>query len=105
MPLHIDAALVVEGDAFVAQQVFHDVRPAEYLGTKSAARTVGWALNGAKGTGLPAHRVVNRYGALSGWRYFGGPQIMEDLLRNEGITFDDEGCVEMERHLWIPGGE
>ncbi len=37
---------------------------AEYLGTKSAARTVGWALNGAKGTGLPAHRVVNRYGAL-----------------------------------------
>ena len=41
---------------------------AEFLGTKSAARTVGWALNGAKGTGLPAHRVVNRYGALSGWR-------------------------------------
>ncbi len=78
---------------------------AEYLGTKSAARTVGWALNGSKGTGLPAHRVVNRYGALSGWRFFGGPQIMEDLLRNEGVTFDDEGCVDMERHLWIPGSD
>ena len=76
---------------------------AEYLGTKSAARTVGWAMKAAKGTGLPCHRVVNRFGGLSGARHFGGPHIMEDLLRNEGVAFTDDGCVDMEKHLWIPG--
>lgn len=78
---------------------------AEYLGVKSAARTVGWALNAAAGTGLPCHRVVNRFGALSGSIHFGGPHIMEDLLRSEGVAFDDEGCVVLDRHLWIPGGD
>lgn len=78
---------------------------AEYLGTKSAARTVGWAMQAAKGTWLPCHRVVNRFGALSGWRSFGGPHIMEDLLRNEGVTFTDDGCVDLEQHLWIPGSD
>ncbi len=77
---------------------------AEYLGAKSAARTVGWAMQAAKDTWLPCHRVVNRFGALSGARHFGGPHIMEDLLRNEGVTFTDDGCVDMEKHLWIPGG-
>ena len=77
---------------------------AEHLGVRSAARTVGWALQAAKDTPLPCHRVVNRYGALSGQRHFGGPHIMEDLLRNEGVTFTDDGCVDLERHLWTPGG-
>ena len=76
---------------------------AEYLGAKSAARTVGWAMKAAKGTWLPCHRVVNRFGGLSGARHFGGPHIMEDLLRNEGVAFTDDGCVDMEKHLWIPG--
>jgi len=76
---------------------------AEYLGVKSAARTVGWALQAAKGTGLPCHRVVNRFGALSGARHFGSPNRMENLLRREGVTFDDKGCVCLEKHLWIPG--
>ena len=76
---------------------------AEYLGAKSAARTVGWAMNAAAGTGLPAHRVVNRFGALSGKVHFGGPHIMEDLLRSEGVTFTDDGCVDMSKHLWVPG--
>ena len=75
---------------------------AEYLGSRSAARTVGWALKAARGTDLPCHRVVNRFGALSGAHNFGGPHIMEDLLRSEGVTFDDDGCVVLERHLWIP---
>ena len=75
---------------------------ARHLGLASSARTVGWALNGSVGTGLPAHRVVNRFGALSGARHFGGPHIMEDLLRSEGVTFDDEGCVVLDRHLWDP---
>ncbi len=76
---------------------------AEHIGLKSAARTVGWALNGAVGTGLPCHRVVNRFGALSGSRHFGGPHIMEDLLRSEGVTFLEDGCVDLAHHLWIPG--
>ena len=76
---------------------------AEYLGSKSAARTVGWALNAAAGHGLPCHRVVNRYGGLSGQAKFGGPHIMEDMLRSEGIEFVNECVVDIERHLWIPG--
>ncbi len=75
---------------------------AEYLGSRSAARTVGWALKAAKGTSLPCHRVVNRYGALSGAKQFGGPQVMEYLLRSEKITFNEEGCVVIARHLWVP---
>lgn len=75
---------------------------AEACGIKSAARTVGWALNGAGESGLPCHRVVNRFGALTGKIHFGDFHLMEDLLRSEGITFDDEGCVEMKKHLWIP---
>ena len=78
---------------------------AEYLGTKSAARTVGWAMQAAKDSGLPCHRVVNRFGALSGRMHFGGPHIMEDLLRNEGVTFTDDGCVDLDEHLWVPGRE
>lgn len=75
---------------------------ASYLGSKSAARTVGWAMKAAKGTPLPCHRVVNRFGALSGQRSFGGPHVMEERLRSEGIVFTDDGCVDLERHLWVP---
>jgi O-6-methylguanine DNA methyltransferase len=75
---------------------------AEYLGQRSAARTVGWAMKAAAGRGLPCHRVVNRFGGLSGSVHFGGPYVMEDLLRSEGVAFTDDGCVDMERHLWIP---
>jgi O-6-methylguanine DNA methyltransferase len=80
---------------------------AAYLGSKRAARTVGWALRAAAQSGLPCHRVVNRYGGLSGHAAFGGPHVMEDLLRSEGVTFvegDDEvPCVDINQHLWVPG--
>lgn len=75
---------------------------AEACGVRSAARTVGWALNGAKESGLPCHRVVNRFGALTGKLHFGDFQIMEDLLRSEGVEFDDNGCVLLEKYLWKP---
>ena len=75
---------------------------AEACGIKSAARTVGWALNGC-GPDIPAHRVVNRYGALTGKIHFGDPNLMEDLLRSERVEFDNNGCVNLEKHLWIPG--
>lgn len=75
---------------------------AEACGIRSAARTVGWALNGTKESGLPCHRVVNRFGALSGKLHFGSPDIMEDLLRSEGVEFDKDGCVLMDKYLWKP---
>ncbi len=75
---------------------------AEACGIRSAARTVGWAINGTKSKGLPCHRVVNRYGALTGKYHFGGADIMEDMLRSEGIEFKEDGCVDMEKHRWVP---
>lgn len=76
---------------------------ARAIGSAQAARTVGWALKAAVHTGLPCHRVVNRRGALSGRLHFEGPFVMEERLRSEGVTFDDEGCVRLEQHLWVPG--
>ena len=73
-------------------------------GAKGSARMVGWVLNGTLGSGLPCHRVVNRFGALSGARHFETPTAMEERLRSEGVTFDEEGCVRLDRHLWVPGG-
>jgi methylated-DNA-protein-cysteine methyltransferase related protein len=78
---------------------------AEVCGIRSSARTVGWALNGAGATGLPCHRVVNRCGALTGKHHFGDPHLMEDLLRSEGVEFDKDGCVILDRYLWKPKAE
>ncbi len=78
---------------------------AGHLGARRSARMVGWALNAASGMPIPCHRVVNRFGGLSGSHHFGGPFVMEDLLRSEGVEFDDDGCVRMHRHLWVPDGD
>lgn len=75
---------------------------AEACGIKSSARTVGWALNSAKNSNLPCHRVVNRVGALTGKIHFGDNHLMEDLLKSEGIEFNEKGNVILEKHLWIP---
>ncbi|MCX7876724.1 MAG: methylated-DNA--[protein]-cysteine S-methyltransferase [Melioribacteraceae bacterium] len=75
---------------------------AEVCGIKSSARTVGWALNLAKNSNLPCHRVVNRFGELTGKIHFGDINLMEDLLKSDGIEFDDNGKVNLEKHLWIP---
>ena len=74
---------------------------AEAIGIKSAARTVGWALNGC-GRDIPAHRVVNRVGALTGKFHFGDPEIMEALLVSEGVEFDQKGRVKLNDYLWVP---
>jgi len=74
---------------------------AEACGIRSAARTVGWALNGC-GRDVPAHRVVNRFGALTGKVHFGDPNLMEELLRSEGVEFDEKGFVRLDKHLWKP---
>ena len=75
---------------------------AGYLGARSAARTVGWALKAAALSDLPCHRVVNRFGALTGRRHFEGPHVMEERLRSEGVTFTEDGHVDLEKHLWTP---
>jgi methylated-DNA-protein-cysteine methyltransferase related protein len=75
---------------------------AEACGIRSSARIVGWALNSSKGSGLPCHRVVNRVGALTGKFHFGDAHLMEDVLRAEGIEFDEKGRVILEKYMWIP---
>jgi len=75
---------------------------AQACGIRSSARTVGWALNGAKESGLPCHRVVNRFGALTGKMHFGSYDLMEELLKSEGVEFDKDGCVRLDKHLWKP---
>ena len=75
---------------------------AEVCGIRSSARTVGWALNGAKMSGLPCHRVVNRNGVLTGKVHFGDIHLMEELLRSEGVEFDEKGCVIIKKYFWQP---
>lgn len=76
---------------------------AAHLGNRRAARMVGWALNGCpEDVGQHAHRVVNRYGQLSGGWHFGHPDVMKQLLLDEGVLFVDEYQVDLKRHLWVP---
>jgi methylated-DNA-protein-cysteine methyltransferase-like protein len=76
---------------------------ARALGSPGAARTVGWAMRAAPaGSRLPCYRVVNATGDLSPQDVFGGPGVQRLLLESEGVTFDTQGRVDMQRHLWIP---
>lgn len=74
---------------------------AKFLGAGASARTVGWALNKTVGTDLPAHRVVNRNGELTGKLHFSTPNMMKELLLAEGINFNNDK-VDLEKHLWLP---
>jgi methylated-DNA-protein-cysteine methyltransferase-like protein len=77
------------------------------LGTKLSARMVGWAMNGAHGIEppVPAHRVVNRMGLLSGKFHFGSNTEMEDLLSKEGIKVKDDKVVDFKKIFWNPSEE
>ena len=77
---------------------------ARVLGLRSSARMVGWALNAialSDRADIPAHRVVNRLGELSGKMYFETPFAMRERLEAEGVTFIGE-AVDISRHLWEP---
>ena len=77
---------------------------AEFLGSKGSARMVGWALNSSKYNleSIPAHRVVNRKGVLTGKRHFGGNETMKELLESEGITIFDDVIKNMKEVFWQP---
>ncbi len=80
---------------------------AEYLGSKGSARMVGWALNGSKYRldGIPAHRVVNRQGLLTGKRAFGGQNTMRDLLISEGAQVENDKILNFKEIFWNPAKE
>ena len=73
------------------------------LGAPGRARQVGYALAALHGhEDVPAHRVVNRSGVLTGEHAFGAPGAMRALLEDEGIAFREDGRVDMRRHFWMP---
>ena len=76
---------------------------AKALGTVRSARMVGWAMNASHyREDVPAHRVVNRIGMLSGKHHFDGTNLMQQLLENEGIEVIDNQIVNFEKHFWQP---
>ncbi len=80
---------------------------AEYLGMKGSSRMVGWAMNASHSSpkNIPAHRVVNRNGMLTGKFHFATPTLMEELLRSEGIQVENDKIQNFKQHLWIPSEE
>lgn len=76
---------------------------ARALGSAQSSRMVGWAMNAAHGQpGIPAHRVVNRNGLLSGKMHFGSPQEMQRRLQAEGIKVKKDKIVDFEKLFWDP---
>ncbi|WP_010136117.1 MGMT family protein [Ochrovirga pacifica] len=79
---------------------------ANYLGAKSSARVVGWAMNAAHGDlSIPAHRVVNRLGMLSGKHHFEGINLMQQLLESEGVAIKDNQVQDFKAVFWNPSEE
>ncbi len=76
---------------------------AKALGTARSARMVGWAMNAAHNLeDVPAHRVVNRNGLLTGKHHFEGTNLMQQLLENEGITVVDNQIINFDKVFWSP---
>jgi methylated-DNA-protein-cysteine methyltransferase related protein len=80
---------------------------ANYLGTKSSARMVGWAMNGAHNATpkVPAHRVLNRNGMLTGKAHFATATLMEELLLKEKIKVEKDTVVDFQKLFWDPAKE
>lgn len=77
---------------------------AKYLGTAQSARVVGWAMNNShhQNEYVPAHRVVNRNGLLTGKHHFGNSNTMKQLLENEGIKVENDKIIDFKEHFWNP---
>jgi len=76
---------------------------AKAIGAAKSARTVGYAMNAShQYDDVPAHRVVNRNGALTGKHHFPGTHVMQQMLEAEGIEVIDDQIINFKKHLWIP---
>ena len=102
-------------DALFFEQVYAVVRQipkgrvtsygaiAAALGTRKSARMVGWAMNSAHAlANVPAHRVVNRQGLLTGKMHFATPDTMQQLLEAEGLVVIDDQVQDFEKYFWDP---
>ena len=78
---------------------------ATYLGAARSARMVGYAMNGSGGKDVPAHRVVNRKGLLTGKHHFDGTNLMQQLLESEGVEVVDNQIKNLEKVYWDPSKE
>lgn len=79
---------------------------AKYLGSAGSARMVGWAMNACKNRNdVPAHRVVNRKGLLTGKHHFSGTNLMQQLLENEGVEVINDQIQNFEKLFWDPRTE
>ena len=78
---------------------------ANYLGSPQSARMVGWALNKVNIAEIPAHRVVNKQGLLTGKFHFDGVTLMQQLLENEGIEVLDNQIQDLKKVFWDPSEE
>jgi methylated-DNA-protein-cysteine methyltransferase-like protein len=77
---------------------------ADNIGVKATSRMVGWAMNASHNAvpKVPAHRVVNRNGVLTGKHHFATPTLMQELLESEGIEIVDDKIVNFKAHFWQP---
>jgi len=76
---------------------------AKYLGAARSARMVGWAMNGSSlKEDVPAHRVVNKAGILTGKHHFDGTNLMQQLLESEGVVIIDNQIQNLDKHFWDP---
>lgn len=75
---------------------------AKYLGAAKSARMVGYAMNGSTGKDVPAHRVVNRKGLLTGKHHFDGTNLMQQLLESEGVKVQDNQIQDFQKVFWDP---
>ena len=76
---------------------------AKVIGTARSARMVGWAMNASHNLeDVPAHRVVNRKGLLTGKHHFDGTNLMQQLLESEGIEVVENQIIDFEKHFWKP---
>jgi methylated-DNA-protein-cysteine methyltransferase-like protein len=79
---------------------------ANFLASSGSARMVGWAMNASHGRDdIPAHRVVNRVGLLSGKHHFDGTNLMQQLLESEGIEVQNNQVVDFQKHFWDPSSD
>ncbi|PWH83586.1 cysteine methyltransferase [Algibacter marinivivus] len=78
---------------------------AKYLGAARSARMVGYAMNGSSGKDVPAHRVVNRKGLLTGKHHFDGTNLMQQLLESEGVKVIENQIQDLEKVYWDPSKE